>query len=198
MFLSFTLSAWCTHEDHPHTHTHTQLHTATHRVFQCFTQSAPRGERFVQQQLSEEVNWDCFKKCSRSFGCDASPRRLVMAPLPFYGWRAPPPLGQWNIRHVGVPGGVEGEERAERWDSCSSGSGSCRARKTGFFFFSFFSINAGLEGVKWVDEWFCVCWEVAEGVFWSFVLFLFLRRRDKWPGNEQTANFILSTCFLAE
>lgn len=148
MFLSFTLSAWRTHEDHPHTHT--QLHTATHRVFQCFTQSAPRGERFVQQQLSEEVNWDCFKKCSRSFGCDASPRRLVMAPLPFYGWRAPPPLGQWNIRHVGVPGGVEGEERAERWDSCSSGSGSCRARKTGFFFFFFFQSMQGWRG--W-SEW---------------------------------------------
>lgn len=148
MFLSFTLSAWRTHEDHPHTHT--QLHTATHRVFQCFTQSAPRGERFVQQQLSEEVNWDCFKKCSRSFGCDASPIRLVMAPLPFYGWRAPPPLGQWNIRHVGVPGGVEGEERAERWDSCSSGSGSCRARKTGFFFFFFFQSMQGWRG--W-SEW---------------------------------------------
>lgn len=152
MFLSFTLSAWHTHEDHPHTQLHTQLHTATHRVFQCFTQSAPRGERFVQQQLSEEVNWDCFKKCSRSFGCDASPRRLVMAPLPFYGWRAPPPLGQWNIRHVGVPGGVEGEERAERWDSCSSGSGSCRARKTGFFFFFFFFNQCGVGGGE-VSGW---------------------------------------------
>ena len=185
---------------HTHTHTHTHTHRATHRVLQRFTQSAPRGERFVQQQLSEEVNWDCFKKCSRSFGCDASPRRLVMAPLPFYGWRAPPPLGQRNIRHVGVPGGVEEEEeRAERWDSCSSDSCSCTARKTGFFFFFFFSINVGLEGVKWVDEWFCVCWEVAEGVFWSFVLFLFLRRRDERPGNEQRAeNFIVSTCFLAE
>lgn len=150
VFVLHTLSLTHTWRSSSHTH------TATHRVFQCFTQSAPRGERFVQQQLSEEVNWDCFKKCSRSFGCDASPRRLVMAPLPFYGWRAPPPLGQWNIRHVGVPGGVEGEERAERWDSCSSGSGSCRARKTGVFFFFFFFNQCGVGGGE-VSGWVVLC-----------------------------------------
>lgn len=50
-----------------HKHTDTRIYPAAHthiytQVLECLTPSAPRGERFIQQQLSEEVSWDSALK----------------------------------------------------------------------------------------------------------------------------------------
>ncbi len=91
------------------------------------------------------------------------------------------------------------EERAKRWDSRSSGLCLCRGRKT------VCSNQYGVGGSK-MSRWVAVCgyvclWWRAKGIFWSFALFLLLRRQEEWPENQQTVNFFVLFCcahFFAE
>lgn len=67
-----------------------------------------------------------------------------MAPLPFYGWRAPLPLGQWNTSPVRAPGGPGGSRRGQRNGIRAVVVCVCAEGER-----QFVPINVGLRRVKW-------------------------------------------------
>lgn len=85
-------------------------------VLKLFSAAAP---------LSNSAETLLFE-CLRSPDCDASRRCLLMAPLPFYGWRTCPLVQAWRSPWE-QPGG---QRRPESCGSCGTGSFMCGRKET--------------------------------------------------------------------
>lgn len=113
-----------------HSHTLTLSHTDLHTGSQGFTLSAPHGERFVQQQLSEEVSWDSALKVFQVIWLRCLPEAPDNGSFTFLWLESssfPRPVKHQLYRSPKRAG--EREERAGRWDSCSTGPCLCRGEK---------------------------------------------------------------------
>lgn len=138
-----------------HTHTLSFTHTwksssHTHTYTQCFTLSSPHGERFVQQQLSEQLNWDSALKVFQVIWLRCLPKAPGNGSFIFSWLESSSSPRQVNHQPCRSPMRAGGEERAGRWYSCGSGSCLCRRRRPGC------SNQCAVEGSK-MAGWVVVC-----------------------------------------
>lgn len=122
LFVLLPITSTQKHGFHPAAHTH--IYT---QVLECLTPSAPRGERFVQQQLSEEVSWDSALKVFQVIWWRCLPEVHRNGSFTFFM------AGELLLSADGAtPASYEPREdgRMEGGrDSCSGGLWLCRARE---------------------------------------------------------------------